>query len=451
MTIYNKLVQNKIGLLILMGLLTFLIASCSSTEPNEKIDPPIDEIGNEWVVYEVYPGFYEKGKSFNAIANELDNIKDLGVNVIWLMPIYEQGVLKAIGSPYCIKDFKKVNSDYGTIEELRTLVSKAHGKGMKVILDWVANHTSWDNIWIPNKDWYTQDNSGNIVSPPGMGWNDVADLNFNNNEMRSEMIASMSYWVKETNVDGFRCDYAEGVPDSFWKDAIVELKKLKGDDLLMLAEGGKASLLSNGFDMVYGWDFAYKLQDLYAGKITVNNLYGVHNQEYKDIPKGKQRMRYTTNHDMSSQQSPIQAYKGERGAISAFVIAATLGGSPMIYSSQEIGHPTQISFFTNTNMNWSSNPSYRDEYKKIMNIYSNSDALKKGTLKTYENGKVVTFVRKSQKETILIFVNTTNEQVEAKTPIEFSQEDLMNLITNSVEKIPSVLKLDPFQYKILKI
>lgn len=451
MTKQKKLIQSYIGLLLLAILLPQFIAGCGSSEPNVKIDPPGDEIGNEWVVYEVYPGFYEKGKSFNAISNQLDNIKALGVNVLWLMPIYEEGVLKGIGSPYCIRDYKKVNSDYGTIDELKFLVSKAHDKGMKVIFDWVANHTSWDNAWTQNKDWYTQDSNGNIVSPPGMGWNDVADLNFNNNNMRKEMIAAMSYWINELNIDGYRCDYAEGVPDDFWEEAISELKKIKGDDLLMLAEGGKASLLANGFDMLYAWDFAYRLQDLYAGKITVNNLYETHYQEYKDVPAGKQRMRYTTNHDMSSQQTPIQAYKGEKGAISAFVIATTLGGSPIIYSSQEVGYPTQLSFFNFINIDWNSNQSYKNEYKKIMDIYTSSDALKKGSLRTFENGKVATYVRKSQKETILILVNTANEQFEAKIPIEFSQENMINLLTNSVEKMPSVLTLEPYQYKILKI
>jgi alpha-amylase len=451
MTKQKKLIQSYIGLLLLAILLPQFIAGCGSSEPNVKIDPPGDEIGNEWVVYEVYPGFYEKGKSFNAISNQLDNIKALGVNVLWLMPIYEEGVLKGIGSPYCIRDYKKVNSDYGTIDELKFLVSKAHDKGMKVIFDWVANHTSWDNAWTQNKDWYTQDSNGNIVSPPGMGWNDVADLNFNNNNMRKEMIAAMSYWINELNIDGYRCDYAEGVPDDFWEEAISELKKITGDDLLMLAEGGKASLLANGFDMLYAWDFAYRLQDLYAGKITVNNLYETHYQEYKDVPAGKQRMRYTTNHDMSSQQTPIQAYKGEKGAISAFVIATTLGGSPMIYSSQEVGYPTQLSFFNFINIDWNSNQSYKNEYKKIMDIYTSSDALKKGSLRTFENGKVATYVRKSQKETILILVNTANEQFEAKIPIEFSQENMINLLTNSVEKMPSVLTLEPYQYKILKI
>lgn len=451
MTKQKKLIQSYIGLLLLAILLPQFIAGCGSSEPNVKIDPPGDEIGNEWVVYEVYPGFYEKGKSFNAISNQLDNIKALGVNVLWLMPIYEEGVLKGIGSPYCIRDYKKVNSDYGTIDELKFLVSKAHDKGMKVIFDWVANHTSWDNAWTQNKDWYTQDSNGNIVSPPGMGWNDVADLNFNNNNMRKEMIAAMSYWINELNIDEYRCDYAEGVPDDFWEEAISELKKIKGDDLLMLAEGGKASLLANGFDMLYAWDFAYRLQDLYAGKITVNNLYETHYQEYKDVPAGKQRMRYTTNHDMSSQQTPIQAYKGEKGAISAFVIATTLGGSPMIYSSQEVGYPTQLSFFNFINIDWNSNQSYKNEYKKIMDIYTSSDALKKGSLRTFENGKVATYVRKSQKETILILVNTANEQFEAKIPIEFSQENMINLLTNSVEKMPSVLTLEPYQYKILKI
>lgn len=441
--------QKKISLLLL--LLPLLIYNCGAGEPNNEPVVPVNEIGNEWVIYEVYPGLYERGNAFSSIANRLDNIKELGVNVIWLMPIYEQGTLKAIGSPYCIKDYKKVNSDYGTLDELKSLVSKAHQKDMKVILDWVANHTAWDNTWIQYNNWYTQDNNGNIVSPPGMNWNDVADLNYDNRDMRLEMIDAMRYWVNEINIDGYRCDFAEGVPDDFWHEAIKELKRIKGDDLLMLAEGGKASLLSNGFDMVYGWDFAYKLQDLYAGKITLSNLYETHQQEYKDIPEGKQRMRYITNHDMASHLSPVQAFNGEMGAMSAFVIAATLGGSPMIYSSQEIGYPTPLTFFGYTNIDWNSNQSYRSAYKKIMGIYSASEALRKGTLRTFDNGKIATYYRKSQNEGVLILVNTTNQTTEAKIPIEFAKEEAKSLLDNTTEKLPSVLTLAPFQYKIWKI
>lgn len=436
--------------LIFLGCIFFSLPGCSSNTPSE-IQPPENIAGNEWVIYEVNPGLFQEKNVFNGITSRLDEIKGMGVNVIWLMPIYEQGVLNAFGSPYCVKDYKKVNPNYGSLAALKSLVSEAHAKNMKVILDWVANHTSWDNAWIPNKDWYTQNAGGDIISPPGMNWNDVADLNFSNSDMRKEMTNSMKYWITEVGVDGYRCDYAEGVPLDFWNEAIKELRKVRSDKLIMLAEGGESSLFTVDFDLVYGWDFAYKLQDVYTGKINLKALYESHQKEYQSVPAGRQRMRYTTNHDMANEKSPIQVYKGEKGAISAFVIASTLGGTPMIYSSQEIGYPTPLTFFSHTTVDWNSNSDYTSEYKNIMRIYANSEALKEGALKTYDTGKVASYLRKSQNEEVLIMVNTTDQTIEVKVPIEFSHKQVKNLSDNSSETLSTVLELAPFQYKIWKI
>lgn len=447
-----KIDHKKLRISLLPVLLTlYLFINCSGTTEDPVItNPPVVETGNEWVIYEVNPGLFTAKSVFNEVASRLEELEELHINVIWLMPVYEQGELKAIGSPYCVKDYKKINDEYGTIIELKSLVSKAHARGMKVILDWVANHTSWDNNWIENKSWYTQDTNGNIVSPPGMNWNDVADLNYANSQLREEMINAMKYWITETGVDGYRCDYAEGVPGDFWEDAIQALNTIKGDDLLMLAEGGNTNLFTYGFDMVYGWDFAYKLQDLYSGKTTVKGLYDTHQKEYQGVPEGKQRMRYITNHDMASEHSPVQVYKGENGALSAFVIAATMGGAPMIYSSQEVGYPSALSFFGFQKIDWESNQTYFNQYKKIMDIYASSDALRKGVLRTYDTGKVASFYRKSNKEGVLIIVNTSDQIQETKIPIEFALEKGENLMTLTTETVPSTLTLQPFQFKIWK-
>ncbi len=438
-------------LLLFIMVSTPALAGCSSGDHPDPLPPRVDETANEWVIYEVYPGLFEHRNAFNAIADRLDDIADLGVNVIWLMPIYEQGVENAFGSPYSVKDYKKVNADYGTLEELKSLVAKARSKNMKVILDWVANHTSWDNAWIQNKEWYTRDASGNIVSPPGMNWADVADLDFSSREMRNAMLDAMKYWVTEVGVDGYRCDYAEGVPGDFWEEAISALKAIKKEELVMLAEGGDVNLLSHGFDILYGWDFAYKLKDLYAGKITLNNLYDTHHREYQGVGEGQQRMRYSTNHDMASEESPIQSFKGEQGALSAFVMAVTMGGSPMIYSSQEIGYDQPLSFFRQNTVDWNSNPSYTSAYKKIMDIYTSSDALRKGTLRTFNTGDVASFLRASQDEELLIMVNPTSDAKEAKVPIEFAREDAIDLINNTSVTLPAAITLDPYQYTIWKV
>lgn len=434
----------------LLSFLFLFLTNCSSNSATEIPEIPIVETENKWIIYEVNPKLFEKDNSFNSIANRLDEIQEMGVNVVWLMPIYEEGIEKAFGSPYSVKDYKKVNTSYGSLEDLKALVNKAHTKKMKVILDWVANHSSWDNSWIENKDWYTQNANGDIISPPEFNWSDVADLNYNNLDMRHAMIDAMKYWITEVGVDGYRCDYAEGVPSDFWKESIKELRKLKGDDLIMLAEGGKASLFSDGFDIIYGWDFAFKLQDLYNGKISLRSFYETQQKEYQNVPEGKHRMRYSTNHDMASDESPIQVYKGEKGAMSAFVIATTMGGSPMIYSSQEVGYSSPLSFFNFRAIDWSSNPTYSSEYKKVMNIYNNSKALRKGVLRTFDTENVVSFYRESNNEGVLIMVNITDKKTEVKVPIEFANEKMKNLLDNSSETLPTVLELEPFQYKILQ-
>lgn len=435
--------------LLAIVLLPLLTAGCSDSDDNDRPNPEV--LKNETVIYEANPGLFGTDGAFVAITNRLDEFKALGVNVLWLMPVYEQGVLNAIGSPYCVKDYKAVNTQYGTLNDLKALVSAAHGKGMKVIFDWVANHTSWDNAWIANKSWYTQDASGNIISPEGFDWYDVADLNYNNADMRKAMLDAMKYWITEANIDGYRCDYAEGVPHDFWKEAIKELKAMKGDELLMLAEGGENSLFADGFDLVYGWDFVGQLQQVYAGKVTLSKLYETHKAEYAGVAAGKQRMRYITNHDLANENSPIQTYKGERGAISAYVIASMLGGSPMIYSSQEIGYPAPLSFFSDQSMDWSSNQGYRNEYEQLMAVRKASSALKSGTLKTYETGAVASFYRSDANEGVLVMVNTTNNEQTIKAPIEQAYKNAKDLMDNTTLTIPGVLTMEPYQYVIWKI
>lgn len=425
------------------------LSGCSSSDKGDDIPSTgVDGIENKYVVYEVNPKLFGTSGAFNAIAGRLDEIKSLGVNVLWIMPVYEEGVLKSVGSPYCVKNYKQLNAQYGTLVELRSLVDKAHGKGMSVLFDWIANHTSWDNAWIENKAWYTQDAGGNIISPAGMGWADVADLNFDNTDMRKAMLDAMKYWVTEANIDGYRCDYADGVPDDFWKQAIAELKTLKGDDLVMLGEGSRSTLFADGFDMVFSFSFASKLQEVYAGKETLSTLYTTHKQEYANVPEGKQRLRYITNHDLASENSPLKVYKTDRGAMSAFVLTTMLAGSPLIYSSQEVGYASALSFFNTRTLDWSANAAYLAEYKKVMGIYTASDALRKGTLKTYETGSVATFYRESQKQKVLVLVNTTNQSQTVRIPIERAGDNVKSLLDGATSVLPASLELEPYQYCI---
>lgn len=436
----------------ILAALALSAVSCGNDDQG-PVTPDVPDtptaVGNTMVVYEANPKVFASSKSLKAIEDRLGEIQDLGVNVLWLMPIQPIGADKtSVGSPYCIKDFKAVNPSYGTIDDLKSLVSKAHSMDMKVILDWIANHTSWDNPWITeHPDWYTKDANGNIISPAGMGWNDVADLNFNSKEMRAAMIDAMTYWVKEANIDGFRCDYAEGVPGDFWTDAIKAIRSVK-NDAIMLAEAADMKLYDCGFDMLYGWDFQSKLADVFSGKRKVQALYDSHKNEYAGAKDGKERMRFSTNHDKAmNESSPITMYKGERGAMAAFVIAAYMGGIPMIYSSQEIGYAKTLSFFNNTILDWNSNPSYTEEYQKVMKAYTESAEARGGEMTLYNTGDLVTIYYQGG---LLVTVNTTGASVQVKTPMERSGDKAVNMMTGNQENIPAALSLEAYEYKIWK-
>lgn len=447
---------NRTSFISLLAALTLGAASCGEKEipiintggGNNNGNTDLAS-GNEMVIYEANPKVFASSGAFKAMEDRLDEIQDLGVNVLWIMPIHPIGSVNSVGSPYCVKDFKAVNSSYGNLADLKSLVNKAHSMDMKVILDWIANHTAWDNPWVTeHPDWYTKDGAGNIISPAGMGWNDVADLNFNNKALRTNMIEAMKFWVTEVGIDGFRCDYAEGVPADFWTDAIQAIRSVK-KNAIMLAEAADMSLYDCGFDMLYGWDFQSKLADVFAGKKKVQALYDSHKNEYAGVKEGKERMRFSTNHDKAmNESSPITMYKGERGAMAAFVIAAYMGGIPMIYSSQEIGYAKTLSFFTNTVMDWNSKPSYTEEYQKVMKAYTESAKARGGEITLYNTGDLVTIYYQGG---LMVTVNTTGAPVQVKTPMERSGDKAVNMMTGKQENIPSALSLDAYEYKIWKI
>lgn len=391
-----------------------------------------------------------------SLANlkiQLERIGNLGANVLWLMPIYPQGTKNAIGSPYCVRDYMGVNPAYGTLEDLKSLVSSAHEKGMKVIFDWVANHTSWDNDWIArHPEWYTQEN-GQIISPKGMGWNDVADLNYSNLSMRAAMKEAMLYWVNEVGVDGFRCDYTDGVPADFWKDAIDALKAVKGDGLLMLGESSNAAYYDAGFDLLYAWSYAGSLPKLYSGNLSLNNLITTYNTEMSATPVGKNRMRYIINHDTAATDgSPLTLYKSARGAISAFVLSAFLEGVPMIYSSQEVAYPSKVGFFGNVSVDWTSNQEYQDEYARVLNAYKNSADVR-GSRPTVANSNGAAIIRYSTSSSggLLVFINTTGNTMTVKVPMEVSGRNAKDLIEESEAALPASVTLETYGYRIYKL
>ena len=435
-------------LLPLMG-----CSSCSSDneEAVENKDNNSTETeyvkGNERIIYQVNPKLFSDGKAFSEIQSRLDVIKSLGANVLYIMPVYPQGTdPKSVGSPYCIKDYKAIAPRYGTLDEFKALVKAAQQKGMLFMMDWVANHTAWDNAWVKDHpDWYTQKN-GQVSSPLEQNWPDVADLNYNNKDLRAAMIDAMKYWVNECGIDGFRCDYSDGVPDDFWQDAIQQLRAVK-PGLLMLAEGTNVQQYKNGFDMIFSWSYPDKLVDVYAGKGKLADLAEI-NQREITAGEGKLPCRFTTNHDRANDNSPITLFKGEQGALSAFVLAIFQGGVPFIYSSQEIGYTGKLNIFNYYQIDWSKNPDYVTAYQKIMAAYTATAEARGGQLEVTDNNGVCRIVYTQGERELIVFVNTTNAEQQSKTPMSQVGVSYKELISGQVANLGSVVTLAPYNYVI---
>ena len=425
--------------------LSLLLAACGSgPKPTYTVPAPEDVM-----MYQVNPRVFAPASSFNAVAQQLDSIRALGANVVWFMPVYEVGRERSVNSPYCIRDYKALNPEFGTLEEFSSLVAQCHEKGMSVILDWVANHTSWDNAWVADhKEWYTRNAEGEIISPEGTGWLDVADLDFDNQEMRLAMIDAMKFWVNEAGIDGFRCDAADFVPYDFWKQAIDSLRAIPGRKLLMLAEGKRKDHFQAGFEMNYAWDFMTALRNVFIRDSSALLLYRTDRMEYDSIPAGCVKLRFTTNHDEASKLSPIVEYRGERGSMSAFVIAAFLRGGALIYGSQEVGYPEAINFFHYVPVDWSSNPALRAEYARLMHLYNTRPALRKGEAIPCPNEDCILFEKRLGDEQILVMANVRPEAVRPELPQSWQGRTVTDLMTGEQLTLGSSPELDAYDYRI---
>ena len=368
-------------------------------------------------MYQVNPRVFAADHSFNAVTRQLDSIGALGVNVLWFMPVYEIGVEKSVNSPYCIKDYLSLNPEFGTVKEFDTMVKEAHKRGMSVILDWVANHTSWDSVWMEeHPEWFTRDSLGNIIHPAGTGWKDVADLDYDNPEMREAMIDAMKYWVEEHGVDGFRCDAADYVPFDFWQQAVRALREIPGRKLLLLAEGQRKDHFDAGFDMNYAWGYLAALRQVYHKGASVTELIKADSLEYAGLQPGKVKLRFTTNHDEAVHTPAVVEFDGERGAVAAFVAATYLHGGMLIYDSQEVAFPEGIDFFKYVPVDWSANPAYREEYKSFVDFYNSHPAIRKGDLTAYPDDDVLMFSRRYGSDHVFVAVNMRNKAASVDSP-----------------------------------
>jgi cyclomaltodextrinase len=399
-------------------LLTIALVSASLLEPALAEQPAAHAVA-DWiksaVIYEVNPRTFSPSGDFRGIEERLDYLKALGVTVVWIMPIHPVGQAKkkgGIGSPYAVQDYYAINSSYGTKEDFKRLVSEAHQRGLRVIIDIVANHTAWDSVLMKHPEFYKKDAQGNII-PPNPDWSDVAGLDYRNPQLRSYMTEMLKYWLKEFDLDGFRCDVAGEVPTEFWENARVELTKIK-PDLIMIAEANKPELLTKAFDLDYAWPFHSTMTDVLENGVSAQAIIFDWDTEHARYPKGALEMRFSDNHD----EKRAIARFGERGTLAASTLVFTMDGVPMLYNGMEVGDTTESgapALFEKLPVFWSiaeRRSNFLPFYKELIAIRKAHPALEQGETEWVRNGapeRVLTFFRRGGGEEYFVAINVSNQ------------------------------------------
>lgn len=371
------------------GFLAVAVLGCKDPEPEPQPEPR--PAAPSWTldgltVYEVFPRSFSDSGHLNAVRTRIPELKALGVNCVWLMPVHPISAVNmngSYGSPYAVADYQAVHPDLGTLEVMRSLVDELHEAGMLCIIDWVANHTGWDHPWISaHPDWYTQDGAGNIVIPPGTSWSDVADLNYSSGEMRAAMVAAMRFWSEDIGVDGFRCDYAVGVPYDFWSTTIADLNAQRPDaPLLWLAEADASALHDVGFEVSYSWQGYGAVEGVIAGGALPETIYAAYANEQAELPVGHRKLRFVTNHDETSWNAAAPVLFGGVAAMQcAQAITAFLPGLPLVYNGQEVGSDQMLNLFEDVPIDWSTHPELRSWYTTLLMTVRDHPALRGGEL-----------------------------------------------------------------------
>ncbi len=389
----------------------------------------------EWlrnsVVYEIFPRNFSREGNFNAITARLDELKDLGVDILWLMPIHPIGEkLKkgTVGSPYAVRDYYAVNPDYGTNDDFKKLVNAAHQRGMKVIMDIVAGHTSWDSVLIEqHPDFYKKDAAGKII-PPNPDWSDVAGLNYENQELRRYMIEMLKHWMKNFGVDGFRCDVAFTVPTAFWESAHTELEQINPDVILLADANAAPGLLAKAFDMDNSGALHSALNRVMTGISPAYLIPKSWETTKAQFPDGALHMRFSDNHE----DTRAVARFGIQGALAAQILMLTLDGVPLFYNGMEVGDATESAdpaLFEKLPIFWSPSgrPPLREIYRSLIKLRKENAAFRNDTVIWLQNtapAEVLSFTRKDDKSEFVVLVNLSSHTVSGS--VEVSGADQFN-------------------------
>jgi glycosidase len=405
------------------------------------------------VIYEVNLRQYTEEGTIKAFSEHLPYLKELGVDILWFMPIHPISELNRkgeLGSYYAVKDYMDVNPEFGTVEDFKELVNKAHSLGLKVMIDWVANHTGCDNAWVEeHPDWYEYDN-GKFVSP--WDWTDTYSLNYDNEEMRAAMIDVMKFWAKEVGVDGFRCDVAFLVPVDFWDSARVELEKVK--PVFMLAEASEKELTDKAFDAVYNWPLLFLLDNIYKDNNKVGDLKELASKQLIDLAPDAYYMNHITNHDRNTWDGTEFERYGE--AVKSFAVMTYVWpGMPLIYTGQEVGMNRRLEFFVKGTPPAKEKNEWFEFYKSLNTLKHEFKVLRAGEeggeTFVYETTEPNVFVlsREKDNEEIVYIANISDKKVKFHFDGESPEGEFENFFTKEKVLLPAGMTLEPWDFVLL--
>jgi len=394
---------------------------------------PVDWLHNT-NIYEVNLRQYTVAGTFNAFAQELPRLKDMGVKTLWFMPvtpIAQKNKLGSMGSYYACSDYTGVNPEFGSLQDFKDLVKKVHEMGFKIIIDWVANHTGWDHKWTKEHPDYFQKDSATNDFKTASGMDDIIELDFKNAALRKAMIEAMQFWVAECDIDGFRCDLAFWVELDFWKEARKELDAVK--PLLWLGEFDELDSPEYGeaFDTSYTWTWMHKTEDFYKKKEPLNTLYNIL-KRYDDLGDSTMRAWFTTNHDENSWNGTEYEKYGDMAKTLA-VFSATWNGIPLLYSGQELPNRKRLKFFDKDTISWTGKNELNDFYKTLLNLHSQHPALRGGdpAVQTFRiktnNTNVFVYLRVKSDKEVLVLLNLSSQE---DLHVEIQDEKVGGVFTN---------------------
>ena len=450
-------------LLIILFFLTYTSAMSQQTDSRYQPQKYVELTNPDWVknatIYELNIRQFSQEGTFKAIEKQLPRLKKMGINIIWLMPVQPIGVVNrkgSLGSYYSVKDYLKVNPEFGTDADFRSLVKAIHAQGMYVILDWVANHSSWDNMLATqHPEWYTKSREGRFQPTPWRDYDDIIDFDYSQPGLRKYMTEALKFWVKEYDIDGYRCDVASFVPIDFWENARKELDAIK--PVFMLAEAEDKELHRRAFDATYNWTLWNILHQIAINNKSVKTLGEAYIAEHVSIfPKEGIRMNFIDNHDKNSWEG--NQYSNFGPALKAVtVFTVMMDGMPMVYSGQEAGLNRSLLFFEKDPIVWKKHEN-EALYTTLFALKHKNQALWNGKyggemvrIMNDKMDQIISFVREKNGDKVITLINLSREKVQVSFDTSYDAGTYINLFSGKPQQISKKMTrtMEAWEYLVL--